>query len=48
MQLNEIDEIRQDVVQRTILIQNKRTKWHDKFSKRFFFQVIGPYCFTQD
>ena len=37
MQLNEIDEIRQDVVQRTILIKNKRTKWHDKFSKQFLF-----------
>ena len=38
MQLNELDEIRQDVVQRTTLIQNQRTKWHDKFLKRKTFQ----------
>ena len=38
MQLNELDEIRQDVVQRTALIQNQRTKWHDKFLKRKTFQ----------
>ena len=42
MQLNELDEIRQDVVQRTVLIQNQRTKWHDKFLKK----VIGLYCLT--
>ena len=38
MQLNELDEIRQDVFQRTALIQNQRTKWHDKFLKNKTFQ----------
>ena len=38
MQLNELDEIRQDAVQRTTLIQNQRTKWHDKFLKQKTFQ----------
>ena len=38
MQLNELDEIRQDVVQRTALIQNQRTKWHDKFLKKKTFE----------
>jgi hypothetical protein len=34
MQLNELDEIRQDALQRTMLIQDQRTKWHDKFIKK--------------
>ena len=38
MQLNELDEIRQDAVQQTALIQNERTKWHDNFLKRKTFQ----------
>jgi len=38
MQLNELDEIRQDAVQRTVLIQNQRTKWHDKFLKKKTFE----------
>ena len=38
MQLNELDEIRQDVAQRTALIQNQRNKWHDNFLKRKIFQ----------
>ena len=38
MQLNEIDEIRQDAIQRTVLIQNQRTKWHDKFLKKKTFE----------
>ena len=33
-QINELDEIRQDVLQRTMLIQNQRKKWHDKFIKQ--------------
>jgi hypothetical protein len=38
LQLNELDEIRQDVIQRTILVQNQRSKWHDKFIKKKHFQ----------
>ena len=34
LQINELDEIRQDALQRTMLIQNKRNKWHDKFIKQ--------------
>ena len=34
LQINELDEIRQDALQRTMLIQNKRKKWHDKFIKQ--------------
>ena len=33
LQINELDEIRQDVLQRTMLIQNQRKKWHDNFIK---------------
>ena len=36
--MNELDEIRKDAIQRTILIQNKRFKWHDKLLKRNNFQ----------
>jgi hypothetical protein len=35
LQLNELDEIRKDVIQRTI---NQRSKWHDKFIKKKHFQ----------
>jgi len=38
MQLNELDEICQDVFQHTILVQNQRSKWHDKFIKKKHFQ----------
>ena len=38
MQLNKLDEIRQDAVQRTVLIQNQRTKWHDKFLRKKTFE----------
>ena len=31
LHINELDEIRQDALQRTMLIQNQRKKWHDKF-----------------
>jgi hypothetical protein len=30
LELNEIDEIRQGYPHRTTLIQEQRTKWHDK------------------
>jgi hypothetical protein len=38
LQLNELDEIRQDAIQQTILVQNQRRKWHDKFIKKKQFQ----------
>ena len=38
LQLNELDEIRQDAIQRAILVQNQRSKWHDKFIKKKHFQ----------
>ena len=34
LQINELDEIRQDALQRIMLILNKRKKWHDKFIKK--------------
>ena len=34
LQLNELDEIRQDVIQHTILVQEQRARWHDKFIKK--------------
>lgn len=33
MQLNQLDEIRQQAVQHTLLIQQQRETWHDKFIK---------------
>jgi hypothetical protein len=36
--LNELDEIRQDSIQWTILVQNQRSKWHDNFIKKKHFQ----------
>jgi hypothetical protein len=36
--LNEFDEIRQDSLQRNTLIQEQRTKWYDKYTKKKFFQ----------
>jgi hypothetical protein len=38
LQLNELDEIRQDAIQQMILVQNQRSKWHDKFIKKKHFQ----------
>ena len=34
LQINELDEIRQYALQRTMLIQNQRKTWHDKFIKQ--------------
>ena len=34
LQINELDEIRQDALCRTMLIQNQRNTWHDKFIKQ--------------
>jgi hypothetical protein len=47
MQLNELGEIRQDVLQRTILIQNQHSKWHDKYIKKKHFQP-GNWVFPFD
>jgi len=38
-QLNELDEVRQDVVQRIGIVQQQRAKWHDKYIKDKKFQV---------
>jgi hypothetical protein len=38
LQVNELDEIKQDSLQRTTLIQEHRTKWHDKYIKKKSFQ----------
>ena len=37
-QLNELDEIRQETVQRTGLVQQQRAQWHDKYIKNKRFQ----------
>ena len=34
LQINELDEIRQDALQKTMLIQNQRKTCHDKFIKQ--------------
>ena len=34
LQLNELDEIRENALQHTILVQEQRTKWHDKSIKK--------------
>ena len=34
LQINELDEIRQDALQRTMLIHNQWKQWHDKFIKK--------------
>ena len=39
MQLNELDELRQDALQQTTMVQQQRIKWHDKFIKKKEFQV---------
>ena len=31
--INELDEIRQDAVQRTSIVQHQRTRWNDKYIK---------------
>ena len=38
-QLNELDEIRQEAVQRTSIVQQQRAKWHDKYIKEKKFQA---------
>jgi len=38
MQLNELDEIRQQAVEHTSLVQQQRIKWHDRFIKNKTFR----------
>ena len=38
-QLNELDNIRQDAVQRTSLIWQQRSRWHDQYIKERKFQA---------
>ena len=38
-QLNELDEISQDEVQNTNLVQQQRSRWHDKYIKERKFQA---------
>ena len=38
-QINELDEIKQDAVQRTNIVQQQRSKWHDKYIKEKKFQA---------
>jgi len=38
LQLNKLDEIRQDAFQITILVQDQRAQWHDKYIKKKVFQ----------
>ena len=47
MQLNELDEVRQDAFQHTILVQNQRSKGHDKFIKKNSFEP-GDWAFLFD
>ena len=39
MQLNELDEIRKQVMEHTFLVQQQRKKWHDKFIKNKIFHI---------
>ena len=39
MQLNQLDEMRQAAVEQTILVQQQRAQWHDKFIKKKQFKV---------
>ena len=34
LQINQLDEIKQDALQRMMLIQNQQKTWHDKFIKQ--------------
>ena len=38
MELNQLDEIRQQAVEHTSLVQEQRIKWHDQFIKNKVFQ----------
>jgi hypothetical protein len=38
LHLNELDETKQEALQRTTFIQEQRTKWHEKYLKKKKFQ----------
>lgn len=38
MQLNELDEIRQNAFHQTTLVKNHKSQWHDKFIKKKVFR----------
>ena len=40
LQINELDDIRKDALQRTMLIQNQQKKWHDKFINQNQFNIV--------
>ena len=37
-QINELDEMRQDALQHTDMVQQKKARWHDKFIRKKQFQ----------
>ena len=39
LQINELDEITQDALQRMMLVQHQCKKWHDKFIKKKQFNI---------
>ena len=39
LQLNELDEIRGNALDHTILVQEQRTKWHDQFLRKKRFKI---------
>ena len=47
MQLNQLDEMRQVVVEKTIFVQQQRAQWHDKFIKKEQFKV-GDWALIYD
>lgn len=47
LQINELDEARQDSFQHTNLIQQQRAKWHDRYSKMKQFKE-GDWAFLYD
>ena len=38
-QLNEMDEIRKDFIQKSSLVQQQISKWHEKYIKEIKFQI---------
>jgi len=46
-QLNDLDEIRQEVFQRTTLVKQQRSIWHDKYIKERMFH-LGDWAFLFD
>jgi len=44
-QLNELDEIRQEAILRTDLVQYQRAKWYDKYIKEKKFKKESGHCY---